>query len=446
MTLVDFFLGPLYLGIVFFLARMFEKRLVSDAEEKSYYRKAFLLKIFGVTFFAFIYEFYYGGGDSMGFHAWSKEFISFLIDDFSSAINFLFTDNIDSFYKFRYNYANHPYGYLLKYGSRETLFIKMCSVINIFSLNSYLSTSYLFALISFVGNWLLYKVFVFNFPKIKKHLAYGVLFIPSVAFWGTGILKDTLTFAALCFLVYAVHKVFIVGENKTRNILIILISSYIVMLLKAYILLAFLPAGVVWVFNEKKAQIKSEAFRFFLTPIFIVLIAITLYSLTLVLDKSAGRFSISNLEQTTKDFQGWHTVASANGSGYTIHSTGTSFTSLLLAFPESVNVTYFRPYLWESGSIVVLISAVESLFIFLFFLRIFFIKGKIFLFLRAIFSKPFIQMTLIFALFFGFVVGFTSFNFGALGRYKIPSMPFFVGFMVMVSYQIDVLTGKTEKP
>ena len=54
-------------------------------------------------------------------------------------------------------------------------------------------------------------------------------------------------------------------------------------------------------------------------------------------------------------------------------------------------------------------------------------------------------MCIIFALFFGFVVGFTSFNFGALGRYKIPSMPFFVSFLVMVSYQIDVLDGKIKE-
>ena len=65
--------------------------------------------------------------------------------------------------------------------------------------------------------------------------------------------------------------------------------------------------------------------------------------------------------------------------------------------------------------------------------------------MRAIFSKPVIQMCLIFALLFGFVVGFTSFNFGALARYKIPSMPFFAAFLVMVSYQIDVLNGKIKE-
>lgn len=445
MTLADILIGPLYFGIVFFLAKMFEKRLAIGAEEKKFYIRAFMLKMFGVTAFAFIYEFYYGGGDTMGFYTWSQKFISYLLNDFDSAISFLFTESTEAFYKLKYNYGSSRYGYILKYGSRETTFIKMSSVINILSMNTYLSASYMFAFISFIGNWLLYKVFIAYYPKIKKTLAFAVLFVPSVAFWGTGILKDTLTFAALCIMVYALHQAFIVGNKKVRNFALIIFCAYIIMILKAYIVIAFLPAGVIWVFNEKKSKIKSDALRAVLTPFFILMMFGTLAGLVLIVGESAGRFSISNLEQTTKDFQGWHQVASENGSGYVIHSTGTSIASLITAFPESVNVTYFRPYLWESRSAVVLMGAVESLFLFLFFLKIFLYKGKIFLFMRAIFSKPVIQMCLIFALLFGFVVGFTSFNFGALARYKIPSMPIFAAFLVMVSYQIDVLNGKIKE-
>ena len=445
MTFYDLILGPLYFGIVYFLAKQFEKRLAFGSEEKHFYIRAFLFKMFSVTFFVLIYEFYYQGGDTMGFYSWARAFLDYLFNDSSSALNFLFTDSLEAFSKFKYNYGNHTYGYILKYNSREYTFIKICSVINILSMNSFLSTSYVFALISFIGNWLLYKVFISYYPKNKKQFAYAVLFIPSVAFWGSGILKDTLTFSALCFLVYAIHKAFLVGEKKIRNILIIFIAGYFIMILKAYILLAFLPAGVIWVFNEKKSNIKSGGLRAILTPIYLLLIAGTLVGLVFMLGENAGRFSISSIEQTTKDFQGWHEVASENGSGYVISNTGASLASLVIAIPESINVTYFRPYLWESGSIVVLMGAIESLIVFLYFLKIFFFKGKVFLFFRAIFSKPIIQMCLIFALFFGFVVGFTSFNFGALARYKIPSMPFFLGFLVMIFRQIDVLTGKVKE-
>lgn len=445
MSLKDLFLGPIYFFIVLMIANALKNRLAKTEEEKSIYMRALMLKMLGVTFFAFIYEFYYRGGDTMGFFAWSESFVSYLFNDFSSGLEFLFTNNETAFHKFLYNYNTKGYGYLLKYGSREVAFIKISSVINLISLNSYLSTSYFFALISFIGNWLLYKVFISYYPLIKKQLAWATLYIPSVAFWGTGILKDTLTFAALGFLVYSLYKIFIQKESVLRSVFVTGVSIYVIMLLKAYIFLAFLPAGVIWIFNEKKANIKSDAIRVILTPFFVVMIVATLFGLIVLMNSSAGRFSTDNLEQTTKDFQGWHQVASENGSGYVIHNTGTSIGSLVAAFPESIIVTYFRPFLWESGSIVVLMGAAESLILLLYFLKVFFYKGKIFLFFRAIFSKPIIQMCLIFALFFGFVVGFTSFNFGALARYKIPSMPFFVAFLVMVSHQIDILSGKIKQ-
>ena len=445
MTYIDFLLGPLYFFIVLFIANLFKKRLAKTDLEKKYYTRALLFKLFGVTFFALIYQFYYGGGDTMGFYAWSTKWIDFLIKDPVSALQFIFSNDKDLFYKFKYSYYASGYGYILKYGSREASFIKLSSIINLFALNSYLSTSYLFALFSFFGNWLMYKVFVNYYPKIKKHLIWATLFVPSVAFWGTGILKDTVTFGALGFLIYSVYKIFIHKNKVFRNIFILVVSVYLIMLLKAYIFIAFLPSGVIWIFNEQKEKIKSKALRVLLTPFFIVLIAFTLGGLMYIAGENAGKFSVSSIEQTTKDFQGWHKVASAHGSGYVIHSSGFSVKSLLTAFPESVIVTYFRPFLWESGSIVVLMGALESLFFFLFFLKVFLWKGKIIYYLRAIFSKPILQMLLIYTLLFGFVVGFTSFNFGALARYKIPAMPLFAVFLVMVSYQIDVLRGKIKE-
>jgi hypothetical protein len=41
-------------------------------------------------------------------------------------------------------------------------------------------------------------------------------------------------------------------------------------------------------------------------------------------------------------------------------------------------------------------------------------------------NDSFLLMCVVFAVFFGFAVGFSSYNFGALSRYKIPAVPFFV--------------------
>ena len=55
--------------------------------------------------------------------------------------------------------------------------------------------------------------------------------------------------------------------------------------------------------------------------------------------------------------------------------------------------------------------------------------------LKYAFSDPFINFCLLFSLMFAFAVGFTSYNFGAVGRYKIPMMPYFLaGLFMMRSY------------
>ncbi len=45
--------------------------------------------------------------------------------------------------------------------------------------------------------------------------------------------------------------------------------------------------------------------------------------------------------------------------------------------------------------------------------------------LKSLFSNPEVTLCLSFTIILGFVVGFTSMNFGALARFKIPILPFF---------------------
>jgi hypothetical protein len=44
-------------------------------------------------------------------------------------------------------------------------------------------------------------------------------------------------------------------------------------------------------------------------------------------------------------------------------------------------------------------------------------------------------MCVVFALFFGFAVGFSSYNFGALSRYKIPAVPFFIAALFIIRHK-----------
>jgi hypothetical protein len=54
-------------------------------------------------------------------------------------------------------------------------------------------------------------------------------------------------------------------------------------------------------------------------------------------------------------------------------------------------------------------------------------------------KDPNIIFCLIFSLIFAFAVGISSYNFGALSRYKIPCLPFYAAFLFIL-----LSNGKTE--
>jgi len=54
---------------------------------------------------------------------------------------------------------------------------------------------------------------------------------------------------------------------------------------------------------------------------------------------------------------------------------------------------------------------------------------------KTINKDPTIQFCLIFSLVFAFAVGISSFNFGALSRYKIPCLPFYALALILIYYK-----------
>jgi hypothetical protein len=91
-----------------------------------------------------------------------------------------------------------------------------------------------------------------------------------------------------------------------------------------------------------------------------------------------------------------------------------------------------------------LLSAIESTCILLFTLLVIRRTG-IRKFFKAVFSNKEILFSITFALIFGFAVGFTTYNFGSLVRYKAPCVPFFLIALVLIQNQYRNIK-KAKKP
>jgi hypothetical protein len=184
-----------------------------------------------------------------------------------------------------------------------------------------------------------------------------------------------------------------------------------------------------------------------LTPIVISIAITSSYFSIVKVGEGDAKYDVTKIAQTAKvtayDIRYWS--GRAAGSGYELGELDGTFTSMLKLAPQAINVTLFRPYLWEVKNPLMLMSALEGTVFFL-VVAVILIKKK--RFLLASFSDPNFLFCLVFSISFAFAVGVSTFNFGTLARYKIPMMQFFATGLAIVLAQeksqrkLDALESK----
>jgi hypothetical protein len=285
------------------------------------------------------------------------------------------------------------------------------------------------------GCWKLYITFVDIYPNLHKEIAIACLFIPSVCFWGGGQLKDPLCIGFLGIFCSSVYNGIIKRDNIFKNILLIAVSIYAISQIKMYIILSFAPAAGMWIFSRYRYTIKSNFIKAIIGPIMLVLgVGLGILILT-QMARFAERYSFEEMMRTAQDTQNWLVTSSKmNGSTsfYTLGNIEYSLMGMLKVFPSAVNVSLFRPYFWEAKKPILMLSSAEGMIFFYLTVRQI-LKAGFFGTLKQIGDNPEVQFCLIFSIIFAFAVGFTSFNFGALARYKIPFMPFYLLALFILS-------------
>jgi hypothetical protein len=315
----------------------------------------------------------------------------------------------------------------------------VCSVgafLSIFTFNTFLPTSLLFAVLSFSGVWAMFRTFAHQYPNIIRHIAVAILFVPSTFIWGSGIFKDTLCIFGLGWIIHGTFRMLVQREFVPRTIFMAIISFYLVAIIKLYILVAFMPALLFWVLFSYSSKIRSGLLRA-LATVFVAGLgfgAIMLFSGRI--SQELGQYSVENMAKTSTITREYINSVSdvEGGSGYNLGTVDPSIAGMLSKFPAAVNVSLFRPYLWEARKAIVLLNALEA-FLFLFVtLKLLVTIGPLRIW-RAISTDPNIQFCLIFTLIFAFAVGISSGNFGALSRYRIPCLPTFALALTLIYYK-----------
>jgi hypothetical protein len=279
--------------------------------------------------------------------------------------------------------------------------------------------------------------------------AVAILFFPTVVFWSSGLLKDSLCIAALGWLTYSLYGLLYKRKSILKNACIVFISVYFLSVLKVYILLAYVPFFVLFIILRNIQGIKFKLLRYVFAP---ALIALSMYAFTQTLsiyNEELGAYavedltsSISHLNEVIDARSGREDAASNFNLGAEFDGT---FSGLIKISPVAIGTTFFRPFVWEAHKVSQLLAAIESLLLMFFTLYILFKTGP-FRIIKLIFSNPLIMYCFLFAITFGLFVGASTLNFGTLVRYKIPCLPFYTITLFLMHDKIKSTATKKVNP
>jgi len=401
---------------------------VTDEVNRKYFLPALTVRIVGALAVGFVYQFYYEGGDTYNFHTHGSRHIwNAFWDSPEKGIRLFLNDrSLSGIYS---AVKEIPF----YFDSQSFNVIRLAFIFDLFTFSSYSGTAVLFALLSFFGSWLFFLAFYERFPQVHGQLAFAAFFIPSVFFWGSGLLKDTITTACLGIAVYEIHRIFIMKRIRIGGALLLIGALCGLYSIKIYILLNFLPVAILWIFFLNFNQIKSGMAKAVLLP-FVISVALLLsYWSMIKVGEDSEQYKLANIGKTAKitayDIR-YYSGRDA-GSGYSLGELDGSITSMLALAPQALNVSLFRPFLWEVNNPLMLLSAVEALAVLLITVYVLVVSGpKIF----RLAIDPTVMFCLAFSLSFAFAVGVSTYNFGTLARYKIPLLPFYLVAMILIHH------------
>lgn len=425
MELYEWILLPIYLLVIYILAFYFRDKVYKNDPTRKYFIWGLSAKLFGAIFYALIYIFYYQGfGDTFAYYSSIQEVLNTYHQD--PLMPFQIIHDIS-----RFQESNRAFNFMY-FSMEETYTVVRLGVpLAMLSCNSFIITTMLFGLVSFTGSWALFRTLVRIYPRYPLQMAISALFIPSVVFFGSPLLKDTVMIFAVGWMFYSVYHLFILRRKILFSLVMIAYCTWLIVSIKVYILLGLGPAIFYWILTEIPKGFKDKSLRIIMSGASVLVFLGVIFIGNMLINSLFEQYNFTKILGKLKAMQKYHlSLGVEETSAYDLGDYEASFTGLLKKAPAAINVTFYRPYAWEIKNALMIIAFLESTLFILLTLYVIIRAG--WRFPLILFSDNFLVFCLIFSLVFGFFVGFASFNFGALMRYKIPCLPFFMAMLLVI--------------
>lgn len=407
--------------------RILHKKWINDKKLFRLFLIGFLCKFVAVIASAY-FNLYIIKADSIKYYA-SALSVSTAIKNlpFKDYIKIFYTDFSDLPFRVKCFFSNSEF-FNLVYDNHKTL-VHISALIALFTFNSYIAISFFLSMWAYLGIWLIYKTFVNRYPESQRLLYFFVVLFPSLIFWTTGVMKEPVCIGAVGIIFYYLFNKPETSRKKIFVNIFAILSVFLLFKIKAYIIYAVVISVLLYFlitfFEKNNFIVKVSVVILFSISLFII----GYYYSSFIQQKITSTLTdeITDKISTVTNAQLEH-----GGSSYDLGELNLSGIGIFKYCLSAINVTLFRPYLWEYRNPLVLISAMESLLMLIGLIWILISKKWSSAF-RFLLKSPLLLFSIFFILFLATMVGGIAFNYGTLARYKTPLVPFFSAVLIIIA-------------
>lgn len=426
----EYFLLPVYIILIFWLTSRVVKKYYKKNYRSIYLYTAVAVKILGSIAFAMMSQYFFKEGDTFMYFSAGLDIQKAVFQNFPSNLDILFMESKDFGQYYEANFTNsNNYGYISAGANLFTA--KFSAILSIIGLNGYLLTSIFFGLVALTGMWRLFILFSSLFPTLSKEWGICFLFLPSLVYWGGGVMKDTICLGALGWLFTSFYYYFVAERKKWIHILIILSTFYLLYNVKIYIAGTLLFVLLIWYVIIKITFINNKKARYLVGGglLFFLLMAFLIFYENI--NDYLNDQLLSLLMNYVKDAKKNYELTSSESALMTnVQEINTTVMSVIRNIPPAVNNALFRPFLWEATSLNIFFAGVENFIILAFTLYVLIRKNLSII--ARIFSVQIVAVCFTFSILFAIFIGLTCFNFGTMVRYKLPCIPFYCATLFLL--------------
>lgn len=293
----------------------------------------------------------------------------------------------------------------------SVLMIKINAFLRLFSFGNFYVQSLFFNYFGFIGLVGIFRAFKYFLNIKSPYLIVAVVGLPSVLFWSSSVLKESLLLLFLGSICYQLLQINRQGNRVVIRMIIIAGLLYLLALLKFYIVFALVIPLLGYIINFYVKAKYPIVVYLALTFVFLALFFNSSLLYTLVLKQHDFLTLVSNTKA---------------GSYFEIPQLQTNFKSILLAIPNGILNTFIRPLPQKGMSIMAFPAVIENVIILLGLIYVF---PAMFKFKNWVGKMNVLLFIIFFTLLLFAVIGITTPVAGALVRYKVAALPFLAIFI-----------------